>query len=343
MLLISIDSEEHTMQDYYPSMWRSWEQIKHSWGTLENMLSSYIEMIEEGRVSAYAQNPYLEVMPKHNPVLLGGRETDLGETPDFFAPWQMNMDFEPILNRTLAAWDGLVAAIEIRLPSSVPHERKPYSEECIEASKHSSDFYKSFLQRARIPSFSYMAPGLRLASAEELANQPCKDFDYYKDGKVDPDRSKHYQWYPFLFLRADRTFSQAEFKFDTFPWSKMDRYSSGLYLMGGNNVERPDGAKLLLPYDLGGNGYARTGDGKVLQDHNRRDGLYAPGANYVLRWGNWGENLQVRLELLFKSWTKMVEEGWWKVGKDGVKGDINKFKDADTPWYWKHYFIERTW
>lgn len=42
-----------------------------------------------------------------------------------------------------------------------------------------------------------------------------------------------------------------------------------------------------------------------------------------------GERRAQRLERLFNRWTELIESGVWSVGRDGVEGDIDKFRDAD--------------
>ena len=41
-------------------------------------------------------------------------------------------------------------------------------------------------------------------------------------------------------------------------------------------------------------------------------------------------------------WRELVETCVWKVGKDGVKGGIDQFEDADYE-TWRHYWIPPGW
>jgi hypothetical protein len=165
--------------------------------------------------------------------------------------------------------------------------------------------------------------------------------------------------YPFLFLRADKTIKAAapsnpkspalglaEFRLHGYPWQWAWKFETGLYLLPSRSMERPDGCRLLLPFPMIPEKWAKFGSGDVLDVMNRYDGLYQPQApgHYPLSPEMQDESEWcLRLELLFKNWTSMIENGHWEVGADGVLGGIEKFEEADSENKCDMYFIERRW
>jgi hypothetical protein len=97
-----------------------------------------------------------------------------------------------------------------------------------------------------------------------------------------------------------------------------------------------NGFRLLLPYVVGANGFARKSDGQRFQSHAE---LYQHGY-YVFG----GERYRAqRLVRLFEKWVEMVESGHWAIDEHGVMGGIDKFKEADREGTWQHYWIESSW
>jgi hypothetical protein len=74
----------------------------------------------------------------------------------------------------------------------------------------------------------------------------------------------------------------------------------------------------------------------------KNDGLYQPGQAMITFADDYVGYGMLRLELLLKSWTSMIENGHWEVDENGVIGGIEKFKEADTQGKWKLYWIERS-
>jgi hypothetical protein len=65
-------------------------------------------------------------------------------------------------------------------------------------------------------------------------------------------------------------------------------------------MEKADGCKLLLPFAINSNGLAKLGDGTVMEDWRKNDGLYQSGKEMI----TWDEHISddiLRLKLLFKN------------------------------------------
>ena len=87
-----------------------------------------------------------------------------------------------------------------------------------------------------------------------------------------------------------------------------------------------DGVRLILPYKIGLNGWARKGDGSYLSQDSRfpyvprntSQGLYQSGYN------PWAPTHDVQLKFILSKWTWMVEQGHWDVDEHGVAGGIEQ-------------------
>jgi hypothetical protein len=339
------------------------EYDRVKWVKFESLLEAFVEMIEQNRITALPKDPE-RWLQRENP-----------NGPDYPGPnkpWYLSEDDRTIVDITISAWDGLLSAIELRLPSKVAqHEQQEshYSVESVDLCNIHGMFVKKFLQRARIPSFKFLAPGLRLASPDELAaNQPFGTADLsklccnpYTDKMLEP----MFKYYPFLFLCADKTIlgeepsirgeesfrvkylEGSQCRFRGYPWEFASEFEAGLYLLPSRDIERPDGCKLLLPFPMTPDKWVKLGSGDPLKVWDRYDGLYQPQpggmSTFIAEGPKDGSSWHLRLELLFRNWTRMIESGYWEVGADGVVGGTEKFKEADSEGKWKLYFIDMTW
>lgn len=307
------------------------------WVPLEVILTAFIDMIERGRVVAASvwedyENPEDEPKDRQWP--------EDGESGKFWTPWMLSENDEKLVDVTITAWNGLLSAIESRIPGFPEIEPKNYSEEQIKACDFHGYFIEDFVRKARIPNFRFVAPGLRLALPEELTRQPFLDF-------IPNTKRYGFKWYPFLFLLADRKIPRPHLQdrpfleesnsfFEGSPWQQAAEFSTGLYLHSvTKTIARADGCRLLLPFPINSNGFAKLGDGTVIEDRRKYDWLYQPGKMLIFR-----EDDNLRLELLFKNWTSMIENGHWEVDENGVRGGIEKFKEADTEDKWNLYCID---
>jgi hypothetical protein len=320
------------------------------WARFELLLESYVEMIEQRRVIA-SSGPLESWNPKYGYSV----DTD---------PWYLSQNDDSVVDATILAWNNLLSAIESRMPATaISNRQQLYSSASIEGCNIKGLFLKKFLQRARIPTFRYVAPGLRLASDEDLSNQAFKNADVSKLSRRSPGNDKfssEYWCYPFLFLRFDQKthldpsccykkhLTGSEYRYNGYPWQHAMEFDTGLYITGARHIERPDGCKLLLSFPVTPDKWAKFGDGFLINSEHSYDGLYQPeraSDNHWALMGSQGEDVQwnLRLEVLLKNWTSMIENGHWEVGEDGVLGGAEKFKEADSEDKWQLYSIERTW
>jgi hypothetical protein len=149
----------------------SWDP-PFKWTTFELMLEAFVEMVEQNRIIALPRDPRSPDAPLN--------EINGEDDPEVFPPWSLGTDDEYVVNITIAAWNGLLSAIRSRLPVAEAQDESQeahYSFEAIEACNIHGCFLKKFLQRAALPSFKFIAPGLRIASSDELAAQPFKELN----------------------------------------------------------------------------------------------------------------------------------------------------------------------
>ena len=313
------------------------EESRFIFTSLEQILRVFLEMIDQERIIAVDPG-FDHWNPPEIPLELS---PPLGE---FHVPWMLPRNDDKIVHDTITAWNGLLASIESRIPGFVGGEPAYYDDEHIQACSPRGFFLEKFLQKARVPRFRFVAPGLRLAFAAELKEQPFKRIaDAYVP---DPGESQlqlgmyEHKWYPFLFLWADQKVSPKpprEFVFDDYPWANQKEYSSGLYLTHTYTTERCDGCKLLLPFAINENEHAKCGDGSIIMDCRRYIDLYQAGRPILLGLKD------LRVELLFRNWARMVESNFWQVDENGVIGGIDKFQDADTLEMCDAYQVKRNW
>jgi hypothetical protein len=220
----------------------------------------------------------------------------------------------------------------------------PYSVSQIldEASVSNPSFARSFLASIRLPSFKFIAPGLQALTPETfVTNQFFTTIHDEDDPLAIP---------PVLLFRATETFrldlderlEQRNLFGPTYTSALQGKaIPAGVYtgaISRGSPDTAEEGFRLILPYRIGGNGFARQSDGSLIGDDKWKY-LYQHGGK--LFGGDWSR--AQRLERLFDNWSRMVENGMWEVDDDGVTGGIEKFKEADTEAHWKDYWIEPDW
>jgi hypothetical protein len=111
-----------------------------------------------------------------------------------------------------------------------------------------------------------------------------------------------------------------------------------------------DGCKLLLPFPLGANRFARTSDEALIGEDIWDDGedvrgrlqpnstdLYQLGYNFFIA------RHDVQLKHVLWNWAEKVEEGKWEVDHEGVVGGMDKWNEADTEEHWIDYQLPLTW
>ncbi|KAJ5900604.1 uncharacterized protein N7473_004674 [Penicillium subrubescens] len=99
------------------------------------------------------------------------------------------------------------------------------------------------------------------------------------------------------------------------------------------------GFRLVLPFALGNISH---GDGARVSDGPIPPGTFAYLFQHGCHHPFGGEHRSQRMERLFDHWTELIESGVWKVGKEGVEGGIETFRDADSG-AWRDYWIPPDW
>jgi hypothetical protein len=305
------------------------------WLPLESILDCFIDMIDQGKVLAVS-------------------EAYDGEQ-EHTEPWIMPSYTEQDLEDTLQAFQHLVGTIHAKMPSQPQRTEEGLLElvtgGCLQ-NLPSNSFAYQFLSKCPRPSFTYIAPGLRIAQL-----QPFGAVTVQTDPE-DPDRL-----YPLLLFSSSVPAHQETRRA---PWGEeicispfhhdfdtVSTYPAGLYLTETEpHWTHPfeDGCKLVLPFLLGANEFARTSDDALIGEDVRNRGehaalnveprsteLYQLGYNHIIA------SHDVQLKYVLWKWVEMVEEGKWEVDADGVVGGIEKWKEADTEEHWSDYQLPMTW
>ncbi|RMZ85694.1 hypothetical protein DV736_g6557, partial [Chaetothyriales sp. CBS 134916] len=303
---------------------------RQQWLPLEEILEAYLQMMDEKKVIAV--------------------DDDYEGDQDRAEPWLMPSYTETDLQEAFTAWNQLVEEVERRmglepLPSDAPRGL-PAAGYLLDQVPERS-FLRRFVENARPPRFTFLAPGLRLAQQQPFAEVPAED---------DLNR-------PSLLLESGEP---AHRETDRAPWGQdlpaplfhpnfqraVTRLPAGLYLTESNpSGAHPfeDGVKLLLPYSLGARGFARRSDGSLLGEDLLHRGptprTHVPRSAqlYQLGFNAYIEMHDVQLRRVLARWVEMVREGKWEVDAEGVAGGIEKWRDADTEEGWRDYVLPRTW
>jgi hypothetical protein len=254
------------------------------------------------------------------------------------------------LEGSLDALNALITAIETRMPSLLPAADFDTGFIDITAPETSAlfspkTFARRFLERARKPRFTYLAPGLQIAYGQPFASV-----------SVDNNMLR-----PILLLQSSLPAHHDVFKtswgenHEIPPFNKkfeaIRNFPSGLYLTESNPYSwnpYEDGCKLLLPFAIGGHGWARTSDGALFGEDPYEEGetaepfptsaqLFQSGFNHFTR------NHDVQLRHVLWRWVDLVETGVWQVDGDGVQGGIEKWREADTEEHWEDYQLPMDW
>ena len=253
------------------------------------------------------------------------------------------------VEETVEEFNLLVDAIESRMPGTVPStDESLLSEEELDAANIPDGFARSFLSQAKRPKFKQIAPGLSIPDTLSIRNQPFSSIEPFNGERL-------YEICPILLFRSSQLYNLPDSDpngYDTpfgYPYSKLRSYPAGLYLADtsrGCNNEFEDAAKVVLPFGIGGKGFARKSDGSCFGEAITSDSvdpkdtyadLYQQGYNPFI------EKHDVRLARILECWREMIENGDWKVGFDGVEGAIDAFKEADTEEGWMKFTLHMTW
>lgn len=301
-----------------------------TWHPLETVLAAWLDMVENGK------------------IILSMEDADDQK------PWKIVPYSEQNLQESVDIFNCLVDEIESRLPQDstrIGESSPPLIEDTtLRKWNLRQGFAYQFFQRAKRPQFQFIAPGLAIPDSESIMDQPFASVTL----------SGFIEAFPILLFGARdgpteciAPESKEDSRFDRpfqMPFTEVKHYPAGLYLSCYapsyyNAFE--DECKLVLPFRIGAQGFARTSDGarfgedtdnatKVVAQNTFVD-LYQPGYNPFIK----GHPRQ--LVHLLKNWLTMVREGHWKVDAEGVVGGIEEWRKADTKEHWEKYTIPVTW
>lgn len=303
------------------------------WNPLETVLSNWIELLKLGKITA---------SPKEEPALFGVEK---------IGPWEWRPYSEAQIAACISAWDRLCEAVEAQMPPTPGGGDVAVAEPLLShaaldvASVPGECFAHAFLSSARRPRFRHVAPGLSLPPADGREFASLQRFTTLPRSPqaVPPvclfasERQAH--------LVAGSSPFCADFRARPPDSPVPSSVPAGVY---SESVDRTDfdnaeeGFRLLLPYGLRDGVWdddigTRRSDGSVVGRGTVTD-LFQHG--YKPFGGDY--NRPQRLERLFDHWHRLVAEGIWSVGPQGVEGTIDTFKDADTE-RWRDYCILPTW
>lgn len=272
--------------------------------------------------------------------------------PEQFYPWEIQQYTQWDLEKAVVAFTRLLDAIESRLPPTTSNQEieLPYSDLVIDKSLPAKNsFIRSFLSALppRHMKFRYIAPGIRIQNPAEFISQP-----FTEPREIFQPLSKIEEsiyGLPTLLFRADGA-NSSPWTRPWFPDGVAQDIPVGLYIEPTRRYLAQDfgnESRLLLPFGVSANGYARSSNGIPLSpwpsNHIRDD--VSEGLYQVYHFSGFLptslRSVQVHKVLL--NWAERVELGDWEVDEDGVAGGIEKFKEADTQEHWQKYQVPLSW
>jgi hypothetical protein len=301
------------------------------WYPLEGILEAWLDMVEKGKVIATS------------------------EDCDMTEPWLLVPYSVSILQETIDVFDRLVEEIESRMPGdNTNRNSSPLIEESIlNTANPQRGFAYHFARKVKRPRFRYIAPGLEIpiyTGTMPDVEPPFASLRY-------DETSRHVETLPLVLFRATDGTAPCmgpAYKADEafgYGFGLIKTYPAGLYLSCTNpsnyHAAFEDQCRLVLPYRIGSNGYARKSDGSRFGENpddatevNPEDtfaDVYEPGYQPLTT------RHSRQLVDVLKNWLGMVQRGDWKVDADGVIGGIEKWREADTEESWEKYVIPVTW
>ena len=305
---------------------------RQMWLPLETILDGLVNMIDQGKILAVD-------------------ETYSGEQ-ECIEPWIMPSYTEQDFENTLEAFRQLVNAIHERMPSQSQSARQGLLEAVTGGRPDimpADSFAHQFLTRSSRPNFTHIAPGLSIAQVQPFA--PAS-----RQAEVT-------KFFPLLLFSSTSPAHQGT---ERAPWGEEMRmspfardfdnvssYPAGLYLTETDpDSTHPfeDGCKLILPFTLGSNAFARTSDGALIGEQVRwpqedaAAGIEPKSTElFQVRFNHFIARHDVQLKYVLWKWLELVEEEKWEVDEHGVVGGIDKWREADTEVYWSGYQLLIGW
>ncbi|PWY76044.1 hypothetical protein BO94DRAFT_577848 [Aspergillus sclerotioniger CBS 115572] len=321
------------------------------WGfrPLEDIYTAYLQMIVESKVQR---------VPRQLPFV------DLDDNR--VGPWNLCAYTQADVCKAAEAFQSFLNEIKGRLPASTTENRMrqplPWSHSSVrtEASIAPNSFVDAFCRATTAgtntnPGIKYIAPGIRLPTAEEFpAIQPFRESSFADDESACPIL-------PTLLFIAEGEEGEVALTVPD-PGIKLNslvrrKFSSGgaqprpagLYLSGDDRAHTPfeNGCHLLLPFGVGRNRWARRSDNTYMgKGWDREYDIQTADQNselYQSVFNGMVPHRHVLLHIVLSHWAEQVKTGRWRVGETGVMREIGVWREADTEQGWKMYWVPSTW
>ncbi|KAL4883799.1 hypothetical protein BJY04DRAFT_24669 [Aspergillus karnatakaensis] len=216
-------------------------------------------------------------------------------------PWN---DF--ILTQTINAWNALVDSISSRLPepaaAAAAANNQPIAPTTLDP--RIQGFPRAFLQKSRNPPFKYIAPGLTIYNTTTPPPIPRQNPQTLRYDSPNPDMSYTLFFHDALIL---------------FPEEGHEASESGLWICPDEGWA--DTVRLALPYRLKGcpdyrGKHVTRGllHGSELWQHGECPFFVHHGTG---------------LATILRQWQRLVEDGSWVVGRNGVEGGVDFYRQAE--------------
>ncbi|KAL4766864.1 hypothetical protein BDW60DRAFT_201458 [Aspergillus nidulans var. acristatus] len=276
----------------------------------ETMKASFIEdwnntrmMVDEGKVKAVS---------KEQAALLD-RDPKIGVVE----PWVIHQYTKIDVERAATAFKQLTDAID--LPSRPSHGM--IQQHTTPTSPPLLSFTYKFLcaiSNTKV-SFRCIAPGICFPTIPEFADQPITDFVTSPRKNIDTTEADAAR-------NGDRKHPMPRDRH-----LGLDNVGPGFYI--DRVVQRrpqfwSNGCHLILPFAIDENPKPRDACGDLYQ---------AGMMNGITN------SHSVTIDKVLDNWAERVEKGDWEVDEHGVKGGIEKFREADTEEHWQEYWIPPSW
>lgn len=279
------------------------------WRKLEDILTVWIEMVQRSKIRSVP------------PSSIGYSE---------MAPWVAAAWTTKDLEECLEVWGMIVENIEQKMALDASEADAGLVDAAtLDTAQVPDGFVRRFMLKARKPRFKFIAPGLRIPTAEQFIIQPFTHMPQ-------PDQSSPDKIPPILLFRCDDMIPTADLFGFEYPYvgpaALIHECPCGLYIDPCDPMlpmPFEDGCRLVLPFKLG-MGFARQGDFSPVEgfDTLLQQGLNPYNVPHALPFQAW-------LETVYTN----VEDGKWAVNTHGVTGGLDVWKQADTEEGWQDYHM----